>query len=341
MDPARRHRRRDRLHGLHDAAGTGRRHAALLRAGAAPPSRTPGSKLWKHHAAQPEADRINAIAARARANRGCRATAARSRPSGSSPRRSRSSTRRPEIYAAADRLIEAADWVVWQLTGVETRNSLHRRLQGDVVEAGRLPGRGLLRRARPALRRVVDEKMSRDRPAVGRRGRRADAREAAALDRPRARHAVAVANVDAHVSVPAATVTGPGRMVVVMGTSICHLVLRRPTSDVEGMCGVVEDGVIPGFFGYEAGQSAVGDIFAWFVENARAAARTTRRPRRRGRRRPRGARAEAATLRPGRIRPAGARLVERQPLRARRRRPERHARRRDAGHDARPRSTAR
>jgi L-ribulokinase len=79
--------------------------------------------------------------------------------------------------------------------------------------------------------------------------------------------AVAVANVDAHVSVPAATVTGPGRMVAVMGTSICHLVLGDRPALVEGMCGVVEDGILPGLFGFEAGQSAVGDILAWFTDS--------------------------------------------------------------------------
>ena len=92
--------------------------------------------------------------------------------------------------------------------------------------------------------------------------------QAAAWTGLRAGTAVAVANVDAHVSVPAATVTGAGRMVAVMGTSICHLVLGDRTAVVEGMCGVVEDGILPGLFGYEAGQSGVGDIFAWFVDNA-------------------------------------------------------------------------
>jgi L-ribulokinase len=78
---------------------------------------------------------------------------------------------------------------------------------------------------------------------------------------------VAVANVDAHASAPAATVTEPGTMVAIMGTSICHILLGREPAVVEGMCGVVEDGVVPGLHGFEAGQSAVGDIFAWFVEN--------------------------------------------------------------------------
>jgi L-ribulokinase len=80
--------------------------------------------------------------------------------------------------------------------------------------------------------------------------------------------AVAVANVDAHVATPAATVIDAGRMVMIMGTSTCHVVLSREERAVPGMCGYVEDGVIPGFFGYEAGQSCVGDHFSWFVEHA-------------------------------------------------------------------------
>ena len=56
-------------------------------------------------------------------------------------------------------------------------------------------------------------------------------------------------------------------MVAVMGTSTCHLVLGSRPAVVEGMCGVVEDGILPGQFGYEAGQSGVGDIFAWFVDH--------------------------------------------------------------------------
>jgi L-ribulokinase len=57
-----------------------------------------------------------------------------------------------------------------------------------------------------------------------------------------------------------------------MGTSTCHMVLSRDEQAVPGMCGYVQDGILPGFFGYEAGQSAVGDHFGWFVEHATPAA---------------------------------------------------------------------
>jgi ribulose kinase len=83
---------------------------------------------------------------------------------------------------------------------------------------------------------------------------------------------VAVANVDAHVAVPAVTVTEPGRMVIIMGTSNCHMVLGTEEHIVPGMCGYVEDGIVPGLFGYEAGQSCVGDHFAWFTEHCVPAA---------------------------------------------------------------------
>jgi L-ribulokinase len=56
-------------------------------------------------------------------------------------------------------------------------------------------------------------------------------------------------------------------MTIIMGTSNCHMVLGTERVTAPGMCGVVEDGIVPGYYGYEAGQSGVGDIFAWFVEH--------------------------------------------------------------------------
>src|SRR5581483_2689832 len=79
---------------------------------------------------------------------------------------------------------------------------------------------------------------------------------------------VAVGNLDFHASVPAATVTAPGTLVMIMGTSNGLLLLGDELVEVEGMCGVVEDGIVPGYFGYEAGQSGLGDIFAWFTRHA-------------------------------------------------------------------------
>src|SRR4029450_12070397 len=80
--------------------------------------------------------------------------------------------------------------------------------------------------------------------------------------------AVAVGNVDAHVTAPTVGAVDPGQMVAIMGTSTCHIMNGDTLAEVPGMCGVVDGGIVPGLWGYEAGQTGVGDIFAWFVDNA-------------------------------------------------------------------------
>ncbi|HEX9645550.1 MAG TPA: ribulokinase [Acidimicrobiia bacterium] len=222
-------------------------------------------KLWKHHAAQPEADRINAVA-RDRGEAWLERYGGKISSEWFYSKALQILDEEPEVYEAADRLIEAADWVVWRLTGIETRNSCTAGYKAIWTKGEGFPPEDYFGGLDPRFAGVVGEKMSRDIRPIGERAGSLTA-EAAAWTGLVPGTAVAVANVDAHVSVPAATVTGPGRMVAVMGTSICHLVLAPRAAVVEGMCGVVEDGVIPGLFGFEAGQSGVGDIFAWFVDN--------------------------------------------------------------------------
>jgi len=119
----------------------------------------------------------------------------------------------------------------------------------------------------PRFAHVVDEKMSHTLLSPGTRAGVLSER-AAAWTGLHAGTPVAVANVDFHGSVPATTVTVPGTLVMIMGTSNGHLLLGDELVDVEGMCGVVEDGIVPGCFGYEAGQSALGDIYGWFTKRA-------------------------------------------------------------------------
>ncbi|OGO69326.1 MAG: ribulokinase [Chloroflexi bacterium RBG_19FT_COMBO_62_14] len=227
-------------------------------------------KLWKHHAAQPEADQINETARRMD-----QAWLDRYGGKISSEwffsKALQILNEAPEVYAAADRLIEAADWVVWQLSGVETRNACTAGYKAIWSKREGFPPRDYFESLHPRLADVIDDKMTRDIRPVGQKvGGLTEL--AAAWTGLKPGTAVAIANVDAHVAVPAATVTEPGRMVMIMGTSICHMVLGTEEHIVPGMCGYVEDGIIPGFFGYEAGQSCVGDHFAWFVEHCLPAA---------------------------------------------------------------------
>lgn len=223
-------------------------------------------KLWKHHAAQPEADRINAAAVAADESWLPR-YGGRISSEWFFSKSLQILDEAPAVYRAADRLIEGADWLVWQLTGVETRNSCTAGYKAIWSKADGFPGSSYFGSLDPAFASVVDDKMSRTVRSIGQRAGELTA-EAAAWTGLRPGTPVAVANVDAHVSVPAVGVIEPGTMVAVMGTSTCHMVLGSRLALAEGMCGVVEDGIIPGLFGYEAGQSAVGDIFAWFTKQA-------------------------------------------------------------------------
>ena len=222
-------------------------------------------KLWKHHAAQPEADEVNAVAVQ-RGEPWLARYGGKISSEWFFPKSLQILREDPEVYARAERLIEAADWIVWQLTANETRNNTTAGYKAIWSKAEGFPPPDYFGALDPRFAGVVDDKMSRRIDTIGGRAGGIDAR-AAAWTGLRPGTPVAVANVDAHVSAPAVGCIEPGTMTVIMGTSNCHILVGDRLAEVEGMCGVVEDGVIPGLYGYEAGQSAIGDIFAWFVEN--------------------------------------------------------------------------
>ena len=222
-------------------------------------------KLWKHHAAQPQADRINAVA-EARGETWLPRYGGKISSEWFFSKALQILEEAPEVYHTADRLVEAADWVIWQLCGVETRNACTAGYKALVQDEG-YPERDYFAALNEGLADVVDLKMSRDLAQLGERAGGLG-ESAAALTGLAQGTAVAVANVDAHVTVPAVQVTGPGSMVIIMGTSNCHMLVSEELREVPGMCGVVRGGILPGYYGYEAGQSGVGDIFAWFVDQA-------------------------------------------------------------------------
>jgi len=223
-------------------------------------------KLWKHHAAQPEADKLNAIAAQ----RG-EAFVARYGEKTSSewmfPKVWQVLDECPEVYAAADRFIEAGDWLVWQLTGVEARSTCAAGYKALWHKQTGYPEPAFFRALDPRLEQVVADKLEAPLVAPGGKVGELTAEMAEKLGlKPGI--AVAAANVDAHVTMPVAGITEPGQMLMIMGTSTCHMVLDEGEHIVPGICGYVEDGILPGLVGYEAGQPCVGDMLGWYVKNA-------------------------------------------------------------------------
>ncbi|MGG3506727.1 ribulokinase [Paenibacillus lautus] len=223
-------------------------------------------KLWKHHAAQPEADKINAIAAE-------RGEAFLPRYGGKISSEWMIAKvwqildEAPAIYERTDRFLEATDWVVSQMTGQIVRNSCTAGYKAIWHKQDGYPSKEYFKALDPRLEDLADTKLRGEvRPLGSSAGGLTE--KMAVMMGLTPGIAVAVGNVDAHAAVPAVGVVTPGKLVMAMGTSICHMLLGTEEKQVEGMCGVVEDGIIPGLYGYEAGQSAVGDIFEWYVEEA-------------------------------------------------------------------------
>ncbi|WP_326559324.1 ribulokinase [Micromonospora sp. NBC_01796] len=221
-------------------------------------------KLWKHHAAQPHADRINALA-HERAEPWIGRYGGKISAEWQFAKGLQMLEEDPEVYHRAERFVEAADWIVWQLGGAETRNACTAGYKG-ILQDGRHPSRDFLTALNPDFGDFVS-KLDGPLSPLGARAGGLTARAAAWTGLPEG-IAVAVGNVDAHVTAASAQAVKPGRMVAIMGTSTCHVVNGAHLAEVAGMCGVVDGGISPGAWGYEAGQSGVGDIFGWFVEHA-------------------------------------------------------------------------
>lgn len=223
-------------------------------------------KLWKHHAAQRHANEINELAAK-------RGESFLARYGGKLSSEwmlakiYQTIDEAPHIYETADRFVEATDWVILQLTGNFLRNSCTAGYKSAWHKKEGYPSKDFFKELHPGLEDVVATKLKGSVEPLGTRagGITKEMAEKTGLQEGMA---VAIGNVDAHAAMPAVGVTTPGKMVMAMGTSICHTVLGNEEKEVEGMCGVVEDGIVPGYFGYEAGQSAVGDIFGWFVDHS-------------------------------------------------------------------------
>lgn len=221
-------------------------------------------KLWKHHAAQPQADRVTELAAK-RGEPWLRRFGGLISSEWEIAKALQVLEEDPSLWAATRHWVEAADWIVWQMTGVYVRNACTAGYKGQLVD-GSYPSSSYFADLNPDFADFAATKL--DTP-IGQLGAAAGTLtpEAAEWMGLHTGVVVAVGNVDAHVSAPPAQAVNPGQLVAIMGTSTCHIMSSDVLREVPGMCGVVEGGVVPGLWGYEAGQSGVGDIFGWFVDN--------------------------------------------------------------------------
>jgi L-ribulokinase len=222
-------------------------------------------KLWKHHAAQRQADRINALAEE-RGEPWLARYGGRISSEWEFAKALQVLEEDPEVYARMDRWVEGADWIIWQLCGRETRNTCTAGYKA-IYQDGHYPSEDYLRALDERFAGFVADKIQGPLSALGERAGDLTAQAAEWTGLPEG-IAVAVGNVDAHVTAPAARAIDPGQMLMIMGTSTCHVMNGERLVEVPGMCGVVRGGIVPELWGYEAGQTGVGDIFGWFVDEA-------------------------------------------------------------------------
>jgi L-ribulokinase len=219
-------------------------------------------KLWKHHAAQPVADRLNEVALE-REEPFLERYGGRISSEWYFPKLIEVWSEDREVYDACAAFIEATDWIVWHLTGHEVRQSATAGYKAMWSPEEGLPPTEYFEAAYPGFS-SPEEKLGTEFVPLGTKAGTLTAERAQKLGLTED-VAVAVGNVDAWVSVPGAGVTSPATFVTVIGTSTCSMIVSPEEVRLPGITGVVRDGILPGLYGYEAGQAAVGDMLAWFV----------------------------------------------------------------------------
>ncbi len=177
----------------------------------------------------------------------------------------------PKVYNAAYSWVELADWIPAILTGTSRPDSVKRCICAAGHKAMFNPGWNgypdeeflvTLEKTLAKLRRTLPNKAHTIAEAAGEL-----TQEWAKKSGLRAGIPVAVGAFDAHLGAVGSGIE-PGVLVKIIGTSTCDMLvwpIDKDLPDIPGLCGIVPESILPGFYGLEAGQSAVGDIFNWFV----------------------------------------------------------------------------
>ena len=222
-------------------------------------------KLWKHHGAEAEAAYMDQIA-KERREVWLAYCGGKVSTEWMLPKVMETFNHAPLVYEKADRFMEAMDWITWQLTGQETRSLNGLRYKAFYNHKTDHPSKEFYKALDQRMENFVEEKMDAPVKMLG--------EVAGELSESMAKELgllpgtpVGTPIIDAHACVLGGGVSKPGEMMIVVGTSFCHMILSEQEADVVGVCSMVKDGIIPGYFAYEAGQSGGGDQLAWFTKN--------------------------------------------------------------------------
>ena len=219
--------------------------------------------LWKHHASQKAADHINHMA-KMTDQKWLKRYGGKISSEWSVPKLLQMYQEDPEIYEQTDIWIEAADWIVWQLTGVENHSYSTMEFKAIWDQEEGFPDKDFWKRLAPGFEKEAVQKLGTNFVPQGRKVGGISP-FMAQLTGLKEGTPVSSGIVDAYACLPAVGIEGPGKMLLIVGTSVCEILVEPEGKNVPGLCGRARDGILPGYYAHEGAQSAGGDILAWFI----------------------------------------------------------------------------
>jgi L-ribulokinase len=221
-------------------------------------------KLWKHHAAHFQAERMTELALRMKLP-WLDYYGGKISSEWLPPKALQVLEEDQEIYEATDVFVEGGDWLVWNFTNRLTHNTCAAGYKALWHKGKGFPSEEYLAQLNPHFRHFY-KKLSGKIVSPGTKIGELNSIWAVRLGL-KAGTPIAAAIIDAHSAAIGGGVTQPNILYMIMGTSTCHLLMTEEMALIPGISGAVEDGIVPNLIGYEAGQVSVGDSFAWFINN--------------------------------------------------------------------------
>ena len=220
-------------------------------------------KLWKHHASQWEAERMTEIAV-SRQEKWLSFCGGRMSPEWAFPKIYETLRRDEEVYRATKCFCEAGEWLTSQITGEEVHAAGFAGFKFNWTQEDGFPSNAFFCAVDPRLDGIVGTKIHETVRSVDQRAGFLNAKGAEMTGLCEGTP-VALPMLDAEAAMPALHVTEAGNGLLVLGTSGVLLLHDPAVKPITGICGLVQDGVMPGLCTYDAGQAGFGDCFEWFV----------------------------------------------------------------------------
>ena len=220
-------------------------------------------KLWKHHAAQKEADDINRVLENDELLKKYGGTIS---CEWLFPKVLQILREDENLFNKTARFIEAGDFIVKFLTGCDSCSVCGAGFKGMWDEVFGYPSKEILKKLDPRLENIIGDKIydkvSKLSETAGFITKEIEEKTGLKAGTP-----VKPALIDAHAALPALGIVSPGDLLMIIGTSTCHIMLSDKKGFVPGISGYVKDGIVDNLYAFEAGQACVGDSFQWFIDN--------------------------------------------------------------------------